>query len=173
MTMPAASDIRKWFALYTKPKQEFKASLQLESKEIEYYLPTLSSIRQWSDRKKKILEPLFRGYIFIHTNEKERLLALQQSSIVKTISFNGKPSSIPDWEIENVKKLLEKSPEVFVSNKLELGTKVKIVEGPFKDVIGVICKIQEEKWFCVSIELLRQTVMVRLTEESVVQILEN
>ncbi len=164
---------KRWFALYTKPRQEFKASLQLEGKEIEYYLPTISHIRQWSDRKKKILEPLFRGYVFIHTTEKERLLALQQSSVVRIVGFNGKPSCIPDWEIENLKKLLEKSPEVFVSTKLEIGTKVKIVDGPFKDVVGIVSKRQEEKWFCVSIELLRQTVMVRLSEESIVQILEN
>ncbi|MCL4548820.1 MAG: UpxY family transcription antiterminator [Bacteroidetes bacterium] len=173
MTMPAASDIRKWFALYTKPQQEFKASLQLEGKEIEYYLPTITHVRQWSDRKKKIQVPLFRGYVFIHTTEKEKWRAIQQSSVVRIVGFNGKPSCIPDWEIENVKKLLEKSPEVFVSHQIELGTKVRIIDGPFNDVVGVVCKRQEEKWFCVSIELLRQTVMVRLTEENIVQILEN
>ncbi len=165
--------IKKWFALYTKPQQEFKAAFQLEGKEIEYYLPTITHVKQWSDRKKKIEEPLFRGYVFIHAIEKERLISLQQSSIVKTIGFNGKPSCIPDWEIENLKKLLEKSPDVFVSHQIELGTKVRIIDGPFKDVVGTVCKRQEEKWFCVSIDLLRQTVMVRLTEENIVQILEN
>lgn len=173
MTMIAVPDMKKWFALYTKPRQEFKASLQLEGKEIECYLPTISRIRLWSDRKKKVEEPLFRGYIFIHAIEKKRLISLQQSSIVRTVGFNGKPSCIPDWEIDNLKKLLEKSPEVFVSNRIELGMKVKIIDGPFKDVTGVVCKQQEEKWFCVSIELLRQTVMVRLTEENIVQVLEN
>lgn len=173
MSMPAASDMRKWFALYTKPQQEFKASLQLESKDIEYYLPTITHIKQWSDRKKKIQEPLFRGYVFIHADEKERLASLQQSSIVRTVGFSGKPSCIPDWEIENLKRLLEKTPDIFISHQIELGTKVKITDGPFKDVIGIVCKRQEEKWFCVSIELLRQTVMVRLTEESIVTILEN
>ncbi|MEW5843659.1 MAG: UpxY family transcription antiterminator [Bacteroidota bacterium] len=165
--------IKKWFALYTKPQQEFKAAFQLEGKEIEYYLPTITHFKQWSDRKKKIEEPLLRGYVFIHAIEKERLISLQQSSIVKTIGFNGKPSCIPDWEIDNLKKLLEKSSDVFVSHQIELGTKVKIIDGPFKDVVGTVCKRQEEKWFCVSIELLRQTVMVRLTEENIVQILEN
>lgn len=164
---------RKWFVLYTKPRQEFKATFELEKKEIEYYLPTISRIRQWSDRKKKILEPLFRGYVFIHSNEKERLVALQQEPIVRTICFDGKPSAIPEWEIDNLKKLLEKAENVVVSNKLQLGTKIQIVEGPFKDVVGVICKVQEEKWFCVSIELLRQTVMVRLAENSIIKVLEN
>ncbi len=171
--MSAPLEIRKWFALYTKPRQELKASIQLDSKKIECYLPTITRIRQWSDRKKKIEEPLFRGYVFIRAKEKERLVSLQQSSIIRTVGFNGKPSSIPDWEIENLKKFLEKSPEVFVSNRIKVGMKVKIFDGPFKDIVGVVCKQQEEKWFCVSIELLRQTVMVRLSDENIVRVLEN
>ncbi len=168
--MTTANDniTKHWFALYTKPRQEFKAAIQLDSLLIDNYLPTLTVKKQWSDRKKKVTEPLFRGYIFIYTTEKERALATSQSTIVKTISFNGKPSVIPEWQINNLKKLLSESPEVFVTNKIEVGTTVKIVDGPFKDVIGVVTGAQEEKWFAVSVDLLRCSVMVKLPKESVI-----
>ncbi len=169
--MAAVNDIavKHWLALYTKPRQEFKAAIQLESVSIEYYLPTFTAMKKWSDRKKKIIEPLFRSYIFIHVAEKERMLAVFQKAIVKTVSFNGKPSVIPDWQIENIKKMLIESPEVFVTNKIEVGTKVKIVDGPFKDVIGVVTGAQEDKWLSVSIDLLRCSVKVRLPKESVLK----
>jgi transcription antitermination factor NusG len=171
--MAAVNDIavKHWLALYTKPRHEFKAAIQLESVSIEYYLPTFTAMKKWSDRKKKIIEPLFRSYIFIHVDEKERWLAISQSTIVRAVCFNGKPSVIPDWQIENLKKMLIESPEVFVTNKIEVGTKVKIVDGPFKDVIGVVTSAQEDKWLAVSVELLRCSVMVRLTKESVLKFL--
>lgn len=164
--------IINWYALYTKPRHEFKAALQLDSISIENYLPTFTVKKQWSDRKKKVIEPLFRGYIFIHTDERERLLAVSQSTIVKTVCFDGKPSVIPAWQIENLQKMLSETPEVFVSDKIEIGSKVRIIDGPFKDVIGVVTGAQEEKWLAVSVDLLRCSVMVRLPNESVVKALE-
>ena len=68
--------------------------------------------------------------------------------------------------------MLSESPEVFVSDKIEIGTKVKIVDGPFKDVIGVVTGEQEDKWLAVSIDLLRCSVKVRLPKESVLKFLE-
>jgi transcription antitermination factor NusG len=163
---------KHWLALYTKPRHEFKAALQLENLSIEYYLPTLTKIKHWSDRKKKVVEPLFRGYIFIYCAEKERVLAVSQSTIVRVVSFNGKPAVIPDWQIENLRIMLIDNPEVFVSDKIEIGSKVKIVDGPFRDVIGIVKGAQEEKWLAVSVDLLKCTVMVRLPKESVVKFLE-
>ena len=163
---------RKWFALYTKPRQEFKAVINLEAKSIEYYLPTITIKKQWKDRKKKILEPIMRGYIFIHVNEKERLISLQNSSIVRTVCFQGKPAVIPEWEIENLKKFLSESRDFIVSNKIEIGAKVKIIEGPFSNVVGVVTGSQEDRWLAVSIELLNRSVLVRLPQESVIKFLE-
>ena len=100
------SEIKHWFALYTKPRHEFKAQVQIESENITCYLPTITKLKQWSDRKKKVTEPLFRGYIFIESSERERLVAVELNSIVKTIFFDGKPSIIPDNQINNLRNLL-------------------------------------------------------------------
>lgn len=164
---------KHWFALYTKPRHEFKASDQMSKLEIENYLPVLTKIKKWSDRKKKVTEPVFRGYLFIKGNEKERLLSLTQNSIVKCISFEGKPSVIPDWQIENLKNLLTASPDVFVINKIEAGSKIKIIEGPFSGIIGVVKETQEDKWLAVSVDLINCSVIVRLPKESIIKILDS
>ncbi len=171
MNSESAAD-KKWFALYTKPRQEFKAAVNLDARGIEHYMPTITVTKQWRDRKKKISEPIIRGYIFIHSDEKELLIALQNTAIVRTVCFQGKPAVIPAWEIENLKKFLSEKRDFVVSEQIEIGTKVKITEGPFCDVVGVVMETQEDKWFAVSIELLRRSVMVRLPQECVVKVLE-
>lgn len=173
MPEPVTSAEKNWFALYIKPRNEFKVALKLDSVSVEYYLPTIAKVKKWSDRKKKITEPVFRGYIFIHGNEKDRITALTQDGVVRCVCFLGKPSIIPEWQIENLKKMLTEASEVLVSNKIEIGTKVKIIDGPFTDVVGVVTGEQEDKWLAVSVDLLRCSVMVRLPKESIIKFLEN
>ncbi|MFA7419349.1 MAG: UpxY family transcription antiterminator [Melioribacteraceae bacterium] len=164
---------KKWVAFYTKPRQEFKAAQKFQSLNIECYLPTIITLRRWSDRKKKIQVPLFNGYVFAKVNEKERLIAVQQDAVVKVVSFNGKPSYIPEWQIDSIKKMLSETPDVFVTNGLEVGQHVKIAEGPFAGVDGCIKEMNKEKWLCVSIELLNRTVSVKLSLDSVIKIIQN
>lgn len=161
---------KKWFALYTKPRAEFKAEEQITTMGIENYLPTVTKFKQWSDRKKKVKEPLFSGYIFIRANEKERLISLEQNAVVRSITFEGKPAVIPDWQIDSLKTLMENNPEVFISNQLHTGQVVKVVDGPFRDVEGVIINVsRDERNLAISIDMLNRSVIVRLTSTNVVK----
>lgn len=161
-----------WFALYTKPRGEFKAAKQLESVGIEFYLPSITRISQWSDRKKKISEPLLRGYIFIFSNEKERILALEQASVVRCISERGRPAKIPEWQIDNLKRMLQTQADFIIKQGLARGIKVKIKEGPFQGVIGVVQEAEIGKSIVVSIDLLNRSVIAHLPKESVVEIIK-
>lgn len=164
------SENKKWFALYTKSKHEFKACEQLKSIGIDYYLPTTVRIKQWSDRKKKVTEPLFSGYIFIHGTEKDRLNALEEYAIVRSIYFEGRPAIVPNWQIENLIKMLENNVEVSVTDQLNVGTRVKIISGPFKDVEGIVyLNNNQEKMLAITIDLLRRSVVVKIPRESIIE----
>lgn len=167
-----SSGKKNWFALYTKPKHEFKAAEQLTDIGIEYYLPTVTKIKQWSDRKKKITEPLIHGYIFIKVSEKERIIALQQNAMVRCVTFNGRPASIPDWQIENLKIMLSTNEDVALSEIIQSGTKVKIISGPFEGVIGVVNETSAGKTLSISIDLLKRSVTATLPVESVIKLTE-
>ena len=162
---------RHWYAMYTKPRSEFAAEKQIRAEGIEVYLPTVTVIRQWSDRKKKVTEPVFKSYIFVYCNEKERFLAVQKNAVVKTVSFQGKPSVIPDWEIENLRRTLERTNEFDLRDKPKIGQKVRVIDGPFKGVIGTVYEDENsERYLAVTIELLKRSVVVHLPAENVVQI---
>ncbi len=162
--------IKNWYALYTKPRHEFKAANQLEACGIEFYLPTVTKIKQWSDRKKKVVEPLLSSYIFIKGNEKDRLTALEQYAIVRTIFFEGRPAIVPNWQIENLQKMLEKGTDVTVTDTIAIGSRVKIISGPFKDIEGIVYEdSNQEKILAITIDLLRRSVIVKIPKDSVIE----
>lgn len=163
---------RWWFALYTKPRSEFKAAEQISEAGVEYYLPSVTRVKQWSDRKKKVTEPLIKGYIFIHANERERVISLEQFSVVRCLTEAGRAAKIPDWQIENLRKMLNNNSDVLVREGLVPGTKIKIKEGPFEGVIGVLQEIDNEKTLAVTIDLLNRSVVAHLPKESIIEIIK-
>ena len=57
-------DERFWHALYVRSRMEKKVLSQLEESGYKAYLPLITQVKQWSDRKKKVEEPLFKSYVF-------------------------------------------------------------------------------------------------------------
>lgn len=150
---------KRWCVLYTKPRSEFKALEQLEESNIEVYLPTITITRQWKDRKKKVVEALFKSYIFIYADETERYIALAKDAVVKTIFFNGKPAVVSQKEIDNLKKMLASPERLEVFNGIVKGSIVKIEAGPFKGIEGVVESIsKDESTLSISVQMLNRTV---------------
>ncbi len=164
--MEISNSNKSWFALYTKPRCEFKAAGELQGLGIEHYLPSVTKLKQWSDRKKKVTEPLLRGYIFIFADEKERMISLENEYIVRCIFDHGRPAKIPDWQINNLKLFLTSNSDVEVTEGLLTGKKILIKDGPFEGVIGTIIDVKNEKSVAVSIDLLNRTVVAHLPKES-------
>lgn len=125
-----------WYALYTRSRYEKKVDILLKQKGIEAYLPLRKVLRQWSDRKKWIEEPLFRCYVFVHVNEKERICALETPGVVRMVSFQGKPAIVRDEEIEDIRRILKEIPDVESCSPLTVGQWVKVIRGPLSGLVG-------------------------------------
>lgn len=150
---------RNWFALYTRSRCEFKSNELLKSQNIITYLPTRKIIKKWSDRKKEIELPLFNSYIFINATEKERILALQQKHIVRCLSDAGRPAVVPDWELENIVKMISISDDIDVIEGLTIGKEIEIKSGAFKGIKGILLNIENKNKLAISIKLLNRTVV--------------
>lgn len=161
-----------WFALYTKPRSEFKAADQLTEIGVDFYLPTITKVKQWSDRKKKVKEPVLSGYILIFATEIERIASLEQFSIVRCVTEKGKPAKIPEWQVENFKRMLDTGSDFHIIDGLVPGAKVRIKDGPFEGVMGTYQESENERSIAVSIELLNRTVVTHLPKESNIEVLK-
>ncbi len=152
-----------WLAFYTRPRHEFTARTDILHMGIEVYLPVITVLKKWSDRKKRVTEPLFKSYIFAYCNEAERLRILQSKSIVTTLFYNGKPAHVPDWQIDGVRKMLEGNEEVKIVEGIKKGARIKITDGPFTGIEGVIYSPEnDEKYVAVSLDILNRSVVAKL-----------
>ncbi len=154
--------IRRWLVLYTRSRFEKQVHQQLLNEHIESYLPSKTVVKKWSDRRKSVEEPLFPGYVFMHTTEKERLNALDTSGVVRCVMFNNKVAVVRDVEIENIKRLLGKGNIVEVHPSLVAGTRVRIVRGLFEGIEGVLADIRGKRKFAVTLEALGRSVLTEV-----------
>jgi transcription antitermination factor NusG len=144
------SSDKNWYVIYTKPKSEKVVEQRLREKGITTYLPLRTTLKQWSDRKKKIQVPLFNSYVFIHSTEKERNKVFEVSGVLNFLFWLGKPAIVRPIEIERIKNFLAgvKDSEVVVEN-LQPGDLAKIKSGDFKDVEVEIESVDKKVYYVV------------------------
>ena len=126
-----------WYAVYTKPRSEKKLADRLNDKRIEAYLPMRRTLKQWSDRKKMVDEPLISSYVFVNVFQENYFEVLNTPGAVKYIWFCGKPAVIPPNQIQVLKLIMSNDLEIdCVSSCLRQGTHVKVNSGPLKELTG-------------------------------------
>jgi transcription antitermination factor NusG len=139
------SDLKKWFAVYTKPRCEKKVADLLSKKNVENYCPLNKVQKQWSDRKKIILEPLFKSYVFVRIGVEEQIVVRQTQGILNFVYWLSRPAVIKNEEIDTIKRFLND----YVSVKLEkvpvnINDIVKITNGPFMEQEGQVISIKNK-----------------------------
>ena len=130
----------KWFALYTKSRCEKKVAEQLSKRGIVNYCPLNKKMRQWSDRKKFIYEPLFPSYVFVYTNDSE-LIKLKRISeyIVNPVFWLGKPAQIKLEDINAIKDFIDEFSSVkLIKQPVNVNDRVRIIRGPFNNLEGSV-----------------------------------
>ena len=127
-----------WFVIYTKPRQEKKVTEQLLAIGIDAFCPTITTIKQWSDRKKKVTSPLINSYVFVQLDEVNRYKVFDVPGVVRYVHWLKKPAIVRDSEIQSLKELTEKTVSNVIVEHLTIGDEFLIPSGVFKDKKGVI-----------------------------------
>ena len=156
-----------WYVLYTNPKNEKKVYKRLSLQGFECYCPCRKILKQWSDRKKWVKEPLFRSYIFIKAPSTcaDRINVLQTSGVVRFLYWLGKEAEVKQSEIETIQKFLgeHKSLEII---SYESGTKLKIRDGALKGMDGKV-DYQTDKQVVLLIEKLGMSLIAKVSKHHV------
>ena len=131
-----------WYALYTKSKHEKKASERLSNEGFEVFCPMVKTIKQWSDRKKKVSIPLIPSYIFIKVDEKNKSKVLTDPSVLNYVYWLNKPAIIRDEEIDRLKGIISNDKiQEFEIRNLNIGDKINIDKGFIKEKNAIIKKV--------------------------------
>lgn len=132
-----------WYAVYTRPRWEKKVAETLTMNSIENYCPLNKVVRQWSDRKKIVEEPLFTSYVFVKVNAKEHAKLRQTDGVVNLVYWLGKPAVIRDSEIELIRQFLREYQNVKLERtRIHIEDVVKVNEGPFSQMEGKVIAVK-------------------------------
>ena len=166
----AEKTIMRWYAVYVKSRYEKKTSKLLEDRHIEVYLPLLNRLKQWSDRKKMVEEPLFKSYIFVRTDLKNYYDILNTPGIVRFIGFEGRPAPVPDNQIVAVKQFVGEYDDTCDYDEfqnLSEGQMVEIVYGEMRGLIGRLVSLQGKQRLIVDIESVGRSIPINISRSQV------
>jgi transcriptional antiterminator RfaH len=136
-------DSKKWFVIYTKPRNEIKVSQRLSVLGIENYTPTRMEIRQWSDRKKKIALALLPSMVLVNLNEKEVNKVFEVAGVVRYLFEKGKRAEVSNEEVLAMKYYLENT---YYSKQKELAVG-KTVKVPLLEEEATVISVKGKNCF--------------------------
>jgi len=153
-----------WYALYTRSRTEKKVYTELKARSIEAFLPLQRTLRQWSDRKKWVEEPMIRSYVFVRISEREYFDVLNTPGAVRFIFFEGKAAPIPDWQIEALQKILSSDEDFEITDHaIAPGDKIIINKGPFRDIPGELVELKGKKKVVVRIDHIGHSLLLTIS----------
>jgi transcription termination/antitermination protein NusG len=161
-----AAIAQRWHVLWTKSNCEQSVFEQLASGGFDVLLPTVD---KWSRRKHArclYRAPLFPGYLFVrHAMDKSGYIEISKArGLVRILGERwDKLATVPDDEIEAIRKVNQSDLPRMPHPYLRLGQTVRIISGPLANVQGVLVRQESKRGLLVlSIELLRRSLAVEV-----------
>jgi len=154
----------QWYAVRTRSRHEKLVTRQLEKQGIQSYLPVITKVNQWSDRRKEVEEPLFSGYAFVRLNHYsgDRVRILQTQGVVNFVGVQGSGVPIPDREIENISTLLSSKLVYEERPYLQVGQRVRVCGGAQDGMEGILTAENSDRSVVISIGLIQRSLSVRV-----------
>ncbi|WP_406825686.1 UpxY family transcription antiterminator [Pedobacter sp. KACC 23697] len=136
----------RWYPVYTHSRAEKKANGELKRKGIQTYLPLKKAVKQWSDRKKIVEEPLIKSYLFAYISAREYAEVLMTNGVARFIYFSNRVASIPDQQIHDLKLLLATDADLeLIDYDIKPGESVLIKAGPFKGMRAELVSVHHKQ----------------------------
>jgi transcriptional antiterminator RfaH len=153
---------RRWWAVYTKSRQEKSLARHLISHEIPFYLPLIPKDNIVRSRRVRSHIPLFSGYMFLFGNEEERVTTLTTNRISSILPVNDQDRLLTD--LANVQTLIERDAPLALERRLDAGDMVRIKTGALKGLEGVVVKRHGKTRLLVAVTYLQQGVSVEIDD---------
>ena len=157
-----------WFALRTTYGRERKAYDYLISKGIKAFLPTVTNTKIENGKRKTITESRLPNIFFAYGTEEEiktfvydnvnlpflrfYYRHLHEGNIIKQV-----PLIVPSCQIDSLKIICEAEIndiiiEADVITKFKIGQMVRVIDGAFKGVVGIVARYRGQQRVGVSID---------------------
>ena len=173
-------DDPKWYVLHTFTGYEAMAvdnlnkciiKNNLQDYILEVKIPMETVIEEKNGKKKAVERKLFPCYILIKMRYTDSLwhTIVNSRGVTGFVGPQGRPLPLTDEEVKKMK--LE---PIVVDIKVEVGQKVKIIDGPLLNFVGVVTSIDEEKQKCnVEVEMFGGRITPVDVDFAQIEVLDN
>ena len=135
-----------WFAAQLKPNGYAKAKHNLARQGYETFMPLVERVVSHARTKKRVMRPLFPGYIFITFDPEQT----QWRSINNTFGVSSlimartnSPARVPDSLMTTLLAGCDVSGHILPPEKLNAGDKVRIISGAFEGTFAEVQRASE------------------------------
>ena len=173
----AETDKLPWYALYVRSRAEKRVYTRLTELGYEAYLPLIVTMKKWSDRMKKVEEPLFKSYLFVRADIRKYFDVVNISGVTRFVSFEKEAVVVPENQINAIKKYCndytEDDEQVKVKEpELHEGQLVRITGGAMAGLIGRLAPIDNKKRLIVYIESVGRYLPINISRTKVEPVYE-
>ena len=162
LAMLAAPSQEHWFALYTRARHEKVVTTSLQQRGLTVFLPVMSQVHRWSDRRKTVQMALFPGYTFVRTTDTPEsfVRVLATPGIVGFVGAGGRGIPIPEKQIEDIQMVLTQDVACAIHPFLRVGQRVRVRGGCLDGVEGLLVAINGNKSLVISVESIPSSIAI-------------
>jgi transcription elongation factor/antiterminator RfaH len=134
----------RWYLAHTLPKSERRAEMHLRAQGFRTYLPQITKTIRHARQFRSVRAPLFPRYTFLILDlSRDRWLSVRSTVGVSSLfTCEGRPVPVPAGVVEN---LIAHSDGSLTRLDVGLtkGQSVRIVSGPFANLVGTLDRLDE------------------------------
>ena len=158
------ADPERWYALHTRSRHEKAVAQRLAELGVECYLPMVTEVHRWSDRKKTVQLPLFGCYVFARfaPQQPDRLDLRRVDGVLGIVGNRGEGSPIPDEQIDAIRMVLDRSLKWASHPFLKMGQRVRIRGGALDGMEGILVSRSGNHSLVISVDALQRSLSVRV-----------
>lgn len=161
---------KKWYLVYTKPRQEEVAQTNLERQGFATYLPRVRQSRRRQNRRVVVIEPMFPRYLFIELDAQQDNWAPIRSTlgVSALVRFGPYPTPVPEGLLaalrarEGADGIQELPPPSF-----KPGEALRIAEGALVGYEAIFLARSGSDRVVVLLEIMGQQARVELGQDQV------
>ncbi len=163
-TLVPLAESGKWYALHTRPRHEKAVVHRLGDWGVETFLPIVTEVHRWSDRKKKVELPLFSCYVFAKfiSNREDRLRVLRVDGVLGLVGSHSEGSPIPDEQIDAVRSVVDGTIPWSAYPFLKIGQRVRIRSGALDGLEGILVSRNGSSTLVISVDAIQRSLAVRV-----------
>jgi transcriptional antiterminator RfaH len=165
--------MKRWYAVYCKPREDDRAELHLDRQEFEVFRPKHRVRRKRQGRMTTLVESLFPRYLFIHLDDIAQNWAPIRSTrgVATLVRWGDRIPPVPDPVVECLQQNMDElgcipTPPV----DYQAGDRLRILEGAFAGLEGVFYSRKSEDRVMLLMEIMKQPQRVIVPDAAVTRV---